>query len=88
MSEEINLTLKGEILKDFYSILESLQRKTDSKVSYDDCLKFLITNYTRNRYVIYIPEEFKRAKEEWEKKNKKRITNNEFLELLVKNFRM
>ena len=87
-SKKVTLTLEGKLLDEINTIIERMERLARKSVSYDDCIRFLISHYTGDTYTLYIPEEYKKRKEEWEKKNRKQMNNNEFLELLIENLKI
>ena len=86
--EKVEIRVEGEDLDELEEILEVLRQRTKQNVTHEDCLRFLISHYKKDTYVLYIPEEFKRKKEEWEKKNEKEIDNNAFLALLIDTFKV
>ena len=86
-SRKIEITLEDEVLEEVDAIMEDLKRRTAKDVSYEDCIKFLVSHYINDTYVLYVPDGFKKKKDEWEKRTGEKKSNNEFLAFLIENFK-
>jgi hypothetical protein len=87
-SRKIEVTLEDDVLEEVDSIMADLKRRAGKDVSYEDCVKFLVSHYINDTYVVYVPDEFKKKKDEWEKKTGERKSNNEFLAFLIENLKV